>query len=136
MTRLSRSPVAGHFPIPDPQSGSASGLCPQVLPVPPAAPALRVLVVAADGALRSLLTDALQSVGFDVLAAVDPASAQAATGADERLSLILLDLELARPAGRFRADWSAGGPPPTPRSSSSARKTWRRPWRRSKPPAP
>jgi DNA-binding response OmpR family regulator len=69
-----------------------------------------VLVIAADGALRNLLTDALQGEGIEVLAAVDPDSAGIAGAEDGRLSLVLLDLGLVRPAGRFLEDWSRRRP--------------------------
>jgi DNA-binding response OmpR family regulator len=104
MTRLGQSPVAGPAAAPDPHSGSDS--CGR-----PAAQ-LRVLVIAADGALRNLLTDALQGEGFEVLAAVDPDSAGIAGAEDGRLSLVLLDLGLVRPAGRFLEDWSRRRPGP------------------------
>ena len=105
MTRLGQSPVAGSAAAPDPRSGSdPRGR--------PAAPQPRVLVIAADGALRNLLTDALQGEGFEALAVVDPDSAGIAGAEDGRLSLVLLDLGLARPAGRFLEDWSRRRPGP------------------------
>ena len=104
MTRLGQSPVAGPAAAPDPRSGSD--------PCGRPAAQLRVLVIAADGALRNLLTDALQGEGFEVLAAVDPNSAGIAGAEDGRLSLVLLDLGLVRPAGRFLEDWSRRRPGP------------------------
>ena len=71
-----------------------------------------MLVIAADSALRNLLTEALQGEGFEVLAAVDPNSAGIAGAEDGRLSLVLLDLGLVRPAGRFLGDWSRRRPGP------------------------
>jgi CheY-like chemotaxis protein len=106
MTRLGQGPVAG--PIPDlaPPSGSDSYLRHQAY----APPQARILVIASDGALRSLLSDALRGEGFEVRAAVDPEAALDAPGTDEPLSLVLLDLALLRPAGGVPADWSRRRP--------------------------
>jgi len=93
-------------------------------PGPPPAPGgRRVLAVVGDALLRAFLTAALEDAGYAVTAAADATAGVAAAGAAPP-AVVLLDLDVDRPAGdgaAFAAWWRRQPQPRSPLLLLSAR---------------